>query len=97
MEQSVLGRLFNFGDLEILTASELGVNRFTRIGNPIRFKTAMLNAKVKLDSVDVIVQQSPAGTNDVPNLISRLGELRDRGLLTEAEFQAKKSKLLTQI
>lgn len=45
MMQSVWGRLLNYGDVEILTASELGVNLFKRIQDPIRFKTAMLNAK----------------------------------------------------
>ena len=97
MVQSVMGRLFNFGDLEILTASELGVNRFTRIGEPIRFKTAMLNAKVRLEDVDVVIQQPVAVERDIPALIERLGELRERGLLTEEEFQTKKAKLLSQI
>ena len=35
MEQSALGRVFNYGDIEILTASEIGVNRFARINNPV--------------------------------------------------------------
>src|SRR5207248_3188485 len=45
LEQSLLGRLLDYGDIEILTASELGVNQFRRVGQPIRLKTAMLNAK----------------------------------------------------
>jgi uncharacterized membrane protein YdbT with pleckstrin-like domain len=49
LEQSFGGRLLDYGDLEILTASELGVNRFTYVGQPIRLKTAMLNAKEKLE------------------------------------------------
>ncbi len=49
MEQSFLGRLLDYGDIEILTASELGANKFTRIASPIRFKTAMLNAKNRLE------------------------------------------------
>ena len=49
LEQSLGGRLLDYGDLEILTASELGVNRFTHVGQPIRLKTAMLNAKEKLE------------------------------------------------
>ncbi len=28
MDQSALGRMFGYGDIEILTASELGVNLF---------------------------------------------------------------------
>jgi len=49
MSQSFLGRLLDYGDIEILTASELGANLFRHIGQPIRFKTAMLNAKAQLE------------------------------------------------
>jgi uncharacterized membrane protein YdbT with pleckstrin-like domain len=97
MVQSVLGRLFNFGDLEILTASELGVNRFTRIGEPIRFKTALLNAKIKLEGPLLATQPAASPALDVPGLISRLGDLHKAGLITDEEFQAKKAKLLAQI
>ena len=45
LDQSFLGRLFDYGDLEILTASELGANQFTHVGQPVRLKTAMMNAK----------------------------------------------------
>ena len=48
MTQSALGRIFDYGDIKILTASELGVNTFQRIENPIQFKTSMLNAKDQL-------------------------------------------------
>lgn len=48
MEQSFLGRMMDYGDIEILTASELGVNKFSRLRDPIGFKTAMLNAKDQL-------------------------------------------------
>lgn len=96
MEQSYLGRIFNFGDLEILTASEIGVNRFTRIGDPVRFKTAMLNAKIHLEEFG-LTARPPAPADDIPSLITRLGELRDKGILSEEEFQAKKAKLLSQI
>jgi len=45
LKQSVLGRIMNFGDVEILTASELGVNLFKNIAGPVRFKTVMLDQK----------------------------------------------------
>jgi PH (Pleckstrin Homology) domain-containing protein/putative oligomerization/nucleic acid binding protein len=45
LEQSVFGRIFGFGDLEILTAADTGVDRFRMIRNPIGFKKAMLDAK----------------------------------------------------
>src|SRR5215475_8234691 len=49
LEQSFLGRLLGYGSIEILTASELGVSKFDKIGRPIRLKTAMLNAKENLN------------------------------------------------
>jgi len=45
LSQSVFGRIFGFGDLDILTAAETGVERFRMIRNPIGFKKAMLDAK----------------------------------------------------
>ncbi len=45
MSKSFFGRIFNYGDIEILTASELGANLFHRIDEPVEFKIAMLNAK----------------------------------------------------
>lgn len=100
MEQSVFGRLFNFGDIEVLTAAEMAINRFTRIGNPVRFKTAMLNAKVKLEdygSTQAIAAMAKSAQPDIPTLIERLAELRERGLLTDAEFQEKKAALLEKL
>jgi len=45
LSQSVFGRIFGFGDLEILTAADTGVDRFRMIRDPIGFKKAMLDAK----------------------------------------------------
>jgi hypothetical protein len=45
LSQSVFGRMFGFGDLEILTAADTGVDRFQMIRNPVGFKKAMLDAK----------------------------------------------------
>jgi uncharacterized membrane protein YdbT with pleckstrin-like domain len=95
MSQSFFGRLFDYGDVEILTGSELGVNLFKRIGDPVKFKTAMLNAKEKLgfEEMGAHVQQ----TDDIPAMISKLDELRQKGILTEAEFQSKKKELLAKM
>ena len=96
MIQSFWGRLFGFGNIEILTASEMGVNVFRRIGNPIRFKIAMLNAKEQLGHDENGISHAPA-TRSVPQLIFELDELRKRGLITEEEFQQKKKDLLSQM
>lgn len=94
LDQSFLGRLFNYGDIEILTASELGANLFKRIGEPIRFKTAMINAKEQLE------RGGESGFKEavnLPEMIAELDQLRQKGILTEEEFQNKKTELLKKI
>ena len=44
LEQNVWGRIFNFGNLEILTASELGMERYVNVAAPLEFKKALLEA-----------------------------------------------------
>jgi uncharacterized membrane protein YdbT with pleckstrin-like domain len=99
MTQSVLGRLLNYGDVEILTASDMGSNLFQRIGNPIGFKTAMLNEKEKLGFEDVPTTAPPAAPPpaDIPALIASLSAMRKEGMITEEEFQKKKAELLARM
>jgi uncharacterized membrane protein YdbT with pleckstrin-like domain len=94
LEQSWVGRLLDYGDLEILTASELGVNRFTYVGQPIRLKMAMLNAKEKLEHGQAGVRQR-SGV-DIAGPIEQLDNLRQQGLLTEKEFQQQKAQVLAK-
>jgi uncharacterized membrane protein YdbT with pleckstrin-like domain len=96
MNQTFLGRVFDYGDIEILTASELGVNKLTHIGKPIQYKTAMINAKEKLESVQL--SPAPARPSAGPaDLLTQLDVLRQNGVLTDAEFQAKKAELLKKM
>ena len=95
MSQSFFGRLFDYGDIEILTASELGVNLFKRIGDPVEFKTAMLNAKEELGYEGTGVRAREA--EDIPAQIAELDELRKQGILTEDEFRSKKTELLAKM
>jgi uncharacterized membrane protein YdbT with pleckstrin-like domain len=94
MDQTALGRMFGYGDIEILTASELGVNLFKKIDDPVKFKTALINAKHMLEqSAPTSVEESP----DIPSVISKLADLRSQGIITEDEFQQKKAQLLSKL
>ncbi len=96
LSQSFWGRLLDYGDIEILTASEIGANMFRSIGGPIEFKTVMLNAKERLGFGDEIATQ-PAVMADIPAMIARLDDLRIKGLISDAEFQQKKTELLAKM
>jgi len=104
LTQSFMGRMLGYGDLEILTGSEIGVNVLRRIADPVRFKTEMLNQKEGMNEMGAFESKAKRKLNseaptagDVPELIAELDELRNKGLITDAEFQEKKTKLLARI
>jgi hypothetical protein len=109
LDQSVLGRLMNYGTVQIITGSDIGVNMFRRIASPVRFKRTMLNAKEQLQAGegfdgDLKTAAKPAAGDgeepaaaNIPDLIEELADLRQRGILSEEEFQAKKRELLQRL
>jgi len=56
LSQSFMGRIFNYGTLDIMTAAEEAetdmLNDFTMIADPVQFKIAMLNAKEQMEHPD---------------------------------------------
>jgi PH (Pleckstrin Homology) domain-containing protein/putative oligomerization/nucleic acid binding protein len=164
LTQSIFGRMFGFGDLDVLTAAEAGIERFRMIIDPIGFKRAMLDAK---HEYEVDMERSgwqpsppirtpsggataatasggpPAGTagrgtagggstaapsrppetgapspsatgatppaasapghagrvnpDEVTRTLASLADLRDRGAISEAEYEAKKADLLSRL
>jgi len=104
LRQSFLGRLLNFGDIEILTGSEIGVNQLFYIHRPIAFKIEMLNQKEGLGEIDAfetrakrVLAAEPPTAGDIPELIAELDELRQRDIISQAEFDKKKKDLLDRI
>jgi hypothetical protein len=152
LTESLFGRLFGFGDLEVLTASESGIERLQMLRDAKEFKKAMLEAKHDLEieisrptmpPLRVSTAPSDAGATDrftpaasapapepapapppaqpqpaaapiapaaaapagpppmtseqVADALNRLGDLRDRGIVTPEEFEAKKAELLARL
>ena len=100
MAQSYLGRLLDYGNLEILTASDVGINKLETLSGPIRFKKHMLNAKESMGMHDDFGRAADIGGDaapTVPELIAQLATLRDNGVLTEEEFQSKKTELMSRL
>lgn len=96
--QSFFGRILGYGNLEIVTGSDIGVNQLIRLRDPITFKTAMLDQKAKLGGeYGERLPSDEAADRDVPKLIAELDELRKKGLISDAEFNDKKAKLLSQL
>jgi uncharacterized membrane protein YdbT with pleckstrin-like domain len=103
LRQTLLGRLFNYGEIEIVTGSDAGINVLDRISHPLEFKKAMLDAKqtyaveVSLQTQAYAVPQQGTSPQDVTAVIQQLAQLRDHGLISEDEFQTKKVQILTRL
>jgi uncharacterized membrane protein YdbT with pleckstrin-like domain len=97
MKQSAMGRMFDYGDIEILTASEMGVNLFKQIENPVRFKTAMINAKEMIDAGEMVPPTKAADSDPVTTMIANLSTLNKNGIISDEEFKQKKAELLSRL
>jgi hypothetical protein len=155
LTQSLFGRIFGFGDLDILSAAEEigGIEDFPMVTDPVDFKVAMLNQKQAIERPDLappayqrqaapelvpaepmppragsdqvtVVDEAPAAAaaadpapapppappaaspaepapasaaDDATATLERLASLRDRGLITAEEYDAKKRELLERI
>jgi hypothetical protein len=116
LRQSIVGRVLGYGTVQIITGSDIGVNEFRRISNPVRFKRQMLNAKENYHlagpGFEEETASSPAAPaadaptkavdadppkDDIPDLIAELAELHQQGIISDEEFQAKKTELLARL
>lgn len=90
LTQSLAGRLFGFGTIEILTASEVGVNRLDQVPRALEFKRAMMSARGGAP-IAAAVPAAPAST---ASRLAELEEIKRRGLISEEEYRAKRSSIL---
>jgi uncharacterized membrane protein YdbT with pleckstrin-like domain len=146
LDQSVFGRIFGFGTLDILTAAEelnagSNVADFPMIADPVPFKKAMFDQKQMLENPDLarpryqraaeapqmqraepmapragsdrvaVHADSPApaagpapaaaaprsASEELTATLERLAGLRDKGLITAEEYEAKKADILERM
>jgi uncharacterized membrane protein YdbT with pleckstrin-like domain len=103
LTQHIWGRIFHYGDLEILTANDDAIDRYQILANVVEFKKAMLNAKNALEdgyrggaSTPATPAKSAgaAAADDAAGTLAKLADLRDKGAISPAEYEAKKAELL---
>jgi uncharacterized membrane protein YdbT with pleckstrin-like domain len=105
-EQKIWERALGLGDLKVDSASVEGVSEFENIRKPNRVQNEVYlqmesNENRKFDRVSqgintqLTASQTPQ--QSITDQIEKLGELRDKGVLSEEEFQAKKAELLQRM
>ena len=93
--------MLGLGDLDIESASKDGAQRFEDIRNPSgvqneiyqQMEANQIKAAERISGGINRAQSAPDGAS-IPDQIAKLSALRDQGVLTEDEFQAKKQELL---
>jgi hypothetical protein len=93
-----LERVIGAGDVLLESAGRQGHEVFPDLPRPARIQQAIV---VQLDQVRRQGRAGPESggppTWSIPAQIEQLDGLRRRGLLTDAEFQAKKTELLGRL
>ena len=149
LSQSFMGRIFDYGTLDILTASDAAetglLNDFPMLAEPVKFKVAMLNQKERLEFPELAAPRvqrpapippmqraepmppragsdrvsevrpdaapaptpAPAATaapatpgdsaGQLAATLESLASLRDKGLITPEEYEAKKHDILERM
>lgn len=89
--QSVFERIIGAGDLILESAGEFGRNVFSNIRDPEQVqKTIYHQGELNQEREMRPGPAAPTATTE----LQRLADLRDRGVLTEEEFQTQKRKIL---
>ncbi len=101
LSQGLLARLLKYGDLEILTAAEAVVDRYEMLNHVVTFKKAMLDAKNSLEYGDRPSMRAAAAAAasgaDIEAKLDQLAQLRDKGKITQADYERKKAELLDKM
>jgi uncharacterized membrane protein YdbT with pleckstrin-like domain len=104
VETSFLGRALGYGDIKIISSSgRAGADAFTSVKTVDVFKQHVIEAKEGLvpapqASPPLPSPAAPAATaSDVTATLASLAQLRDSGVITAEEYEAKKTELLGRI
>ena len=107
LEQNLFGRIFGYGDLDIMTAADEAIDKYRMLNKAPGFKKAMLDQKHALETEFARMPGPPLrapGTggrpmsaDEVTRALGDLAALRDRGALTPDEYERKKQELLARI
>jgi uncharacterized membrane protein YdbT with pleckstrin-like domain len=100
--QSLWERVIGAGDIEIESAGRDGQSRFDDVWHPDAVQQELyrqmdLHAHKRAGLVAGAPASSAPSPADVPEQIRQLADLRDRGAITAAEYDAKKAQLLERM
>jgi uncharacterized membrane protein YdbT with pleckstrin-like domain len=105
--RTVMGRIFNYGDVEIQTAAEVGATIYVNVTNPKRLQETIVNAQSEYKNweygnqarqmaaaMDTRGGGQAASAPQVAAELEKLFELKMKGAISEDEYNRAKARLL---
>lgn len=105
-DQTLVGRLLNFGHVEIQTAAHLGATDYYKVNNPKRLKDTITGAEADYQrwqygnqaaqlawALKHNISRPWSGGEQIATELEKLYELKNQGALTEEEYDRAKSRL----
>ncbi|HEV8241647.1 MAG TPA: PH domain-containing protein [Thermoanaerobaculia bacterium] len=107
LTQTVPGRMLGYGTLEIITASDSGINRLEYLPRPMEFKKAMMTAAATTGGLSAVAAAAAAPLATATSAssprrspadrLADLDELHRRGQLNDEEYRAKREAILADV
>ncbi|HLF40889.1 MAG TPA: PH domain-containing protein [Acidimicrobiia bacterium] len=98
--QTFFERMIGAGDLLIESAGERGQQKFTDISRPDHVQQEIyrqMESNANRTAAAGFHAAGSPGRQSVPEQIAALAQLRDQGVISNAEFEAKKADLLSRM
>jgi len=102
--QSFLGKIFGYGNVQIQTAAEIGSTTYFSVEKPKELKDTIthMQEEYKLYQIkrqanefaNVMAAGQKNNKTDVAAELEKLYELKQKGILTEEEYNNRKTKIL---
>jgi len=98
-----IGRIFNFGHVQIQTSAEMGATVTRMVEKPKLLKNTITNkqeeyqqGKIKEQAQNLAneVGNSQSSKTDVADELTKLHDLKEKGIITEEEYNQRKAKIL---
>ena len=106
-DQTLMCRLFNYGNVEIQTAAEIGSTNYTNVHGPkllkdtitlaqADYKTMQLTSQARhmANAIGITKESKGPSGHGLASELEKLFELRQKGVLSEDEYNRAKNRLL---
>lgn len=101
---SFWGRMFNYGDVEIQTAAQIGATVYKQVSHPKQLKEVITQAQTDIEYergqrqanqfAAALGSGNRVSSPGIASEIEKLYQLKIQGVLSEEEYQRAKNKLL---